>query len=847
MSVTPHPSPDISKQEKSVDKPLFFSKECRTNNRPATIIGADRRRIFSSPKLPEEDNEKQISPREHESSLSPSETTPRKMQWGGSKRKNRATVQLEPQPETRRILLGSRSALHDIDDVGRRSFLKQRKVEDVEIESPSPVTTPQRELDFTIETQNTFFNPIAPKRWIESEHEPSREYIASNMVLYNDITSYFTDKEMWLKTNMLNNLPYYATAKRIKVLMCTWNVNQCVFNIDEVNKWTQGVDDEPDIIVCGLQELEMKIDAIITGKKYSEKSIMWENLILASINRGPKMYKKLGYYQLCGVVQYVFFNTEMEGKITEVGYEDTRVGAMSGKLANKGGVAYRMKIYDSTVCFVVSHLAAHQHFWEKRNQDWNEIAKMRITYYSDIKKEKMKVNLLDHDIVFWEGDLNYRVEMTDFDVRKNLKAKKMNKLIKHDQLLQSIQRKEVFSNFSEAPITFDPTFKIVIGSGEYVDNRIPSWCDRILWKTENRHHVEVVKYTSHELYQSDHKPVSCVLNADLQEVDKDKKRIVETYLKRVAEKYERIKVPKVIVEPNILTVEGVELFKSYTVKTTIRNVGKFTVKYSVKDSVDGVYQNDWLSIQSCDGVIDIFEGKDVVVVTVQIYIQLQYAWMYQDRNMLLKKVVFQFGDDKSLEVPMTVIVKTPPCIFGMRLESLNRLPRPIVGQPNKSVLYNKLPFWVPKEIYRLTDYIIKNYQMNCFVETMPKVYSEDQLRNLVYALNTESNFDKGPIQLFCDGLLTFLSALHHPLSFYDMTDNNNLTEADIFKTIRFVIPDEYRHLFCYIVSFIKKLKILGEEPDTLVTRFAPHMFRCYKGVKIAPFIKFLKNIFNTEI
>lgn len=43
-----------------------------------------------------------------------------------------------------------------------------------------------------------------------------------------------------------------------------------------------------------------------------------------------------------------------------------------GMMGNKGGVGIRMRINDSTVCFVCSHLAAHREKVAERNADYRK-------------------------------------------------------------------------------------------------------------------------------------------------------------------------------------------------------------------------------------------------------------------------------------------------------------------------------------------------------------------------------------------------------------------------------------------------------------------------------------------
>lgn len=66
---------------------------------------------------------------------------------------------------------------------------------------------------------------------------------------------------------------------------------------------------------------------------------------------------------------------------------------------------------------------------------------------------------------------------------------------------------------------FPPTYKYQIGKNEYnnVKNRVPSWTDRILYKTKShRNEVNCLEYNSVlELDTSDHKPVYSLMDIKL--------------------------------------------------------------------------------------------------------------------------------------------------------------------------------------------------------------------------------------------------------------------------------------------------------------------------------------------
>lgn len=46
---------------------------------------------------------------------------------------------------------------------------------------------------------------------------------------------------------------------------------------------------------------------------------------------------------------------------------------LGGTAGNKGGVAMRFTYYNSSICFVCSHFAAHQNQIKQRNDDFRQI------------------------------------------------------------------------------------------------------------------------------------------------------------------------------------------------------------------------------------------------------------------------------------------------------------------------------------------------------------------------------------------------------------------------------------------------------------------------------------------
>ncbi|KAF9113510.1 hypothetical protein BGX27_001387 [Mortierella sp. AM989] len=121
------------------------------------------------------------------------------------------------------------------------------------------------------------------------------------------------------------------------------------------------------------------------------------------------------------------------------------------------------------------------------------------------------------DYIFWAGDLNYRLDLSQSDGSLTSNKKKKTKytedmlsqstmpdltageivhaikqghlrqLYSHDQLSAQRTTMNVFRGFHEAPLAFPPTYKFRMGSDEYdIAKRVPAWTDRILWYVHPR-------------------------------------------------------------------------------------------------------------------------------------------------------------------------------------------------------------------------------------------------------------------------------------------------------------------------------------------------------------------------
>lgn len=85
------------------------------------------------------------------------------------------------------------------------------------------------------------------------------------------------------------------------------------------------------------------------------------------------------------------------------------------------------------------------------------------------RKEKIS-SILDHDLVFWFGDLNFRLEADSFSTNEIVSLVSQNDLkplLEQDELNRTISSQKAFKEFSECKISFKPTYKFRLETQEY--------------------------------------------------------------------------------------------------------------------------------------------------------------------------------------------------------------------------------------------------------------------------------------------------------------------------------------------------------------------------------------------
>ena len=397
----------------------------------------------------------------------------------------------------------------------------------------------------------------------------------------------------------------YNTPIDVKLFVGSWNVNANIEDKENLSSWIPAVDhstgEKYELIVIGLQEMIALSATNVVGSTLvsvsDEKANKWEELLLEYLREASfaadlsadissttvDVIHLLASCHMVGLWIGVFARESLIPYISNINTSTIACGA-GGVLGNKGAVCIQLNLHGTRMCFTCAHLAASQNSVSKRNEDYSTIMSRcvfekdqfsKVALYKNeclksissartkekldkIRKQMMqknvrvyplaisdifrKLSVEEHDIIFFFGDLNYRINENNRSLDKiyELLHQDLEILKADDQLAIEKRSGRVFHGFVEGPLTFLPTYKYVAGTDEYDRRpdkklRFPAWCDRILWRTcsagwsaesiepdsnsrkislmnENIESVQQLRYQRAENVISDHRPVRSSFN-----------------------------------------------------------------------------------------------------------------------------------------------------------------------------------------------------------------------------------------------------------------------------------------------------------------------------------------------
>ncbi|KAK2871185.1 hypothetical protein Q8A67_023712 [Cirrhinus molitorella] len=331
----------------------------------------------------------------------------------------------------------------------------------------------------------------------------------------------------------------YTNRESFRLHMVTWNVGTAEPPADVRSLLQLDLQPATDLFVVGLQEVNATPVRYISDL-ISEDS--WSHLLMDTL--APMGFIKVTSVRMQGLLLILFAKQVHLPFIRDIQSTYTRTG-LFGYWGNKGGVSVRFSFYGHMLCFLNCHLAAHMNYALQRMDEFE--------YILDTQDFDMynTPQVLDHKVVFWFGDLNFRIADHGMHfLRSSINNGRFNLLWDKDQLTMMKKKEPILQEFEEGPLCFKPTYKFDRFSETY-DTRVPrtwfgfigkkrkpAWTDRILWRIkpkaietedENRstssslsdddeYPIKVTQdmYTCDVSYGvSDHKPVIAAFNLEM--------------------------------------------------------------------------------------------------------------------------------------------------------------------------------------------------------------------------------------------------------------------------------------------------------------------------------------------
>jgi Endonuclease/Exonuclease/phosphatase family 2/PX domain len=228
----------------------------------------------------------------------------------------------------------------------------------------------------------------------------------------------------------------------VSIFTSTWNMAKLAMP-DDLEAWFSPGDRECGLIAIGLQECPLSSS---------------DAVVLERISRAlGSDYHLIGRKSLWEMRLFVFGHHKHvpPQSISNISTASVATGIM-GIMGNKGGVAVSFSVHNTSICFVNTHLAPHQGKYNERNRMFHDIA--RALRVGD---ESFPLSLR-FDMLFWIGDLNYRIDLPHNQCTDLIRHGNFKELYLYDQLLTARFERKAFAEFYEGSLVFPPSYKFRI-------------------------------------------------------------------------------------------------------------------------------------------------------------------------------------------------------------------------------------------------------------------------------------------------------------------------------------------------------------------------------------------------
>lgn len=569
-------------------------------------------------------------------------------------------------------------------------------------------------------------------------------------------------KEKWIQDQMRLRESEFTEKRQINVFVGTWNVNGKLTS-EDLSLWLlsesivsgqpvppspppkdhasrssdgnnhnnkklpklkkETIASLPDLYVIGFQELDLSAEAFLLND--SPREDFWSLAIENGLKDYAGFYHKVASKQLVGMLLIIYVKRSLLPHVGDVSADSAGCGIM-GMMGNKGGVAIRLCIWDSQLCFINSHLAADSKEVERRNQNYQEIARRLLFQKAPADPLSPRIlNIWDSDCLVWFGDLNYRVSLPESDVKGLLNEKRMDILMAYDQLSIERSHGRAFSEFDEAAVQFWPSYKYDPGTNQFDSSekrRTPSWCDRILWRRGDP--IVTRKYMSHlDLVTSDHKPVTALMEMKVKVLLKEQQAAIHQEVMRQLDQFENASLPDASISASHVSFGIVNYWKPVTQSIVLENTGQVIAQFRFIPKLEEThFCKPWLWINppmsmllpgkhfnAISYFLDLIDLGEKLKISFTVLIDHTLAPKLNTGEEKLEDILIlhlENGKDYFISVNGQYI----PTCFGVSLDMLSRLNKSVRESQSDLLALSKgihgPPLLsVPKELWRMVDYI----------------------------------------------------------------------------------------------------------------------------------------------
>ncbi|CAJ0578325.1 unnamed protein product, partial [Mesorhabditis spiculigera] len=519
-----------------------------------------------------------------------------------------------------------------------------------------------------------------------------RQYVRGREPTVDDVMNDWTEK--------------FCVYNDAKIFISTFNVNGRPAPHHGIPGWIpQEV--RPDFFIIGLQEMDLSLGTHISSS--SKREHEWLECVRASLPKQGHGHTLVAFHRLAGILIVMFKSSDTKVRLSDefTSMLPTGISVMGTKLGNKGGVGISVKMNDSRICFINSHLAAGNGEMERRHQDHRDITGLVFGRYPNT------YSLFDHDVVFWCGDLNYRLALEgveSFSLRAAVIERANTRpadLFPYDQLFNEMSAGRVFIGFRESVPQFRPTYKYDVGTCMWDSSekaRVPAWTDRILWKKRDPlMNVNQISYDSQmSVIVSDHKPVYSLFHVGIREMDQVKADELYIQAQREVDRRANELLPQI--ELTLTDIDFGEVFylEPICMVVPIKNVGKSTVRMNfVPPHTKSTISAAWLQVTPLNYTLNPGEEMQISL-TAAIENKESWSAFSKNQDKLQDILVLRLEGGRDHFITASAIYK--PKVFGVTLEHiLKRSPSHamLIDFGETSNIDATCPPGVPREIHRL--------------------------------------------------------------------------------------------------------------------------------------------------